>query len=308
MAELIVPAGSEPMRLDQFVARTVPGASRRKLKDVTLRLNGRIARHGDIVHAGDVVTVPESLVAVPELRPNPEMRIPVLYQDEEMVALDKPPGTASVALREDDTATVANYLAATFPATRTIGPPLEAGLVHRLDHDTSGVIVAALDRESYAELRDQFSSGRVEKEYIALVVGDIADAGRVEIPIAHDPHRAARMVICDDPDKAERLGARQASTGYQPVIRYGGATLVRLRMRTGVRHQIRVHLAAIGHPIVADRLYGQPSPWMARQALHASRVTLTHPALGNELSIESPLPRDLETALERVPRNRRSRL
>jgi 23S rRNA pseudouridine1911/1915/1917 synthase len=130
----------------------------------------------------------------------------------------------------------------------------------------------------------------------------VAEEDDVELPIAHDPKRPDRMVACTDEAAATRLGGRPASTRYTPVVRYQRATLVRVTMRSGVRHQVRVHLAAAGYPIAGDRIYGPPTPgrMIGRQALHASRVRFRHPRTGDPVEIESPLPPEFEAALKRL--------
>lgn len=303
--DLVVPQDSPSLRLDRFVAENLPGASRRRLHGLAVRLNGRPAKLAATVRPGDVISLPDD--ALPgELHPNAEIALPILYQDEALVAVDKRPGMSSVALAANDTDTAANFIIAAFPEAAAAGGPLEGGMVHRLDLDTSGVLVAARSAAAYADLRRQFAEHRVAKAYMAMVVGDVAEAGRVEVAIAHDRRHRERMIACVDPAVAERLGARPAATRYQPVVRYGRLTLVRAEIRTGVRHQVRVHLAGIGHPIAGDALYGMGrSPWIERQALHASRVSLAHPVTGRPLEIESPLPADFEAALRKVDKRRR---
>jgi len=301
MIDLVVPPGLPPMRLDRFVADRIAGASRRRLRGAAFRLNGRPAKPATPVKPGDIVSIPDVLAPTGDLQPNPEPKLPILHQDIDLVAIDKPPGLASVALRADELETVANFLLAAFPETRTAGRPLEAGLLHRLDHDTSGVLVAALNADAYANLRRQFSSRRVEKEYVALVVGDVGEARRIDAPIAHDRRHQDRMIVCAEARRAQDLRARPASTRLRPVVRYGRATLVQVSMRTGVRHQIRVHLAFAGHPILGDRIYGAPAENLIRRhALHACRVKLAHPTSGEPLTIESRLPPDFEAALKRL--------
>lgn len=302
--ELVVPPGTPAVRLDQFLASQLPAASRRRLRGAELRLNGRRAAPSTPVRPGDVITLPAALARPPELSTNAALDVAILHRDRHLVAVDKPAGMPSVARRAEDVDTVANFLVTRFPEARHAGGPLEGGLVHRLDTDTSGVLVAALESATHTALRQQFEQGAVEKEYLALVSGQLAAAGRVDTPIAHHPRRASRMIACGDAAEARRLGARTAATTFTPVLRYARETLVRVRMRTGVRHQVRVHLAEIGHPIVGDPLYN-PEPrhrWIARLALHATTIHLGHPGDGAPLVLESPLAADLEAALRRLKR------
>jgi len=286
--------GTRPTRLDRFVAANFPAASRRRIRaaSAALLLNGRRAPRSAIVHPGDRVAIPDDLTRPPDITPLPELELPVLYADASLVAVDKPAGISSVAAREGERQSAAAFLVARFPETRAAGSsPLEGGLVHRLDRDTSGLLLAARTPESYGELRRQFRAGEVLKEYLALVRGDLQRAGEVDVPIAHDSRHPSRMRLCPDPASQRQLRARLARTLYRPELRYGSCTLVRALARTGVRHQIRIHLASIGHPVIGDRIYGprdvRPNPALA---LHATRICFFHPATGKPLRLESPLP------------------
>jgi len=300
--ELVVPPGSTPLRLDRFVATHVAAASRRRAKQHAraFRVNGQPAQRSTIVRPGDLVTIPDDLVVPPEATPNPDLEVDVLFEDGAVVAVDKPAGVSSVALRRGDPRSIAGFLVARFPDVRGIGSPLDGGLVHRLDRETSGVLVAARTSDAYADLRAQFASGAVMKEYIALVEGDVAETGWVRTPIAHVPRHPARMRVCVDRSSQEALKARPAATFYQPEVRYGLVTLLRITIQTGVMHQIRVHLASIRHPVVGDGLYGNRRRSTAaanRHMLHACRIRLRHPVTGAPLLIESPLPADIERIL-----------
>jgi 23S rRNA pseudouridine1911/1915/1917 synthase len=311
--DLVVPADTPAMRVDRFLARCLPAASRRAVRMLAeaLRINGRRVRRSAIVRPGDVITVPDALATAPAAEANSALRVEVLYEDADLVAVDKPAGISSVAVRGGSADTVASFLAARFPETRGVGgSPLEAGLVHRLDRETSGVLLAARTPAAYAGLRRQFTRRRVRKEYLALVAGDVARPATIRTPIAHDRRHPARMRVAPDPQSQEQLRARPAETAYRPEIRYGAATLLRVIIHTGVRHQIRVHLASIGHPIVGDRVYGAPAlvatpsrqlrlESSARHALHACRIEFRHPASGAALVVESPLPADFEELLRR---------
>jgi 23S rRNA pseudouridine1911/1915/1917 synthase len=301
--ELIVPADAEPMRLDRFVVAHLAAASRRRVRlHAAFLLNGRPARRSTIVHAGDRITVPDVLSSVPRPKLDAVLDLLVLFEDPAIVAVDKPPGVSSVALEAGESQTVAAFLAGRYPEMRDVGPPLEAGLVHRLDRETSGVILAARTPEAYADLRRQFDEGTVNKEYIAVVYGQLAGDGVIDLPIAHDPRHRRRMLVCPSLDEQQRLRARPARTQYQPIARYHGATLVRLRITTGVRHQIRVHLAHLGHAVVGDRLYGpdrdQPLDG-ARHALHASGIEFHHPVTRRAMRVESAMSEDLEALVNR---------
>jgi 23S rRNA pseudouridine1911/1915/1917 synthase len=250
-----------------------------------------------------MVQVPETLFQGAALRPNPVLAVPVLYEDGALVAIDKPPGMPSHALRAHESDTAANFLLAHDAKLATVGKsPLEPGIVHRLDTDTSGVLLAARTAAAYHALRRQFSSHQVTKEYFAVVHGDVASAGEVRTPIGRDGRDRRRMRVCATAGRAS--AARPALTSYRPVERFGTHTLLAVKIRTGVMHQIRVHLASIGHPVAGDRLYGPHAVpgEPARHMLHASRLGFTHPVTGRSLRVSSPLPADFAEFLETLRR------
>ena len=173
--------------------------------------------------------------------------------------------------------------------------------MHRLDTDTSGLLLAARTDAAHAMLRAQFSARTVEKGYLALVAGEIHAGGEIALPLLHDPRDSRRMQAASDPAYAEEHGARPAVTRFEPVERRGGFTLLEVEIPTGVMHQIRAHLAFIGHPLAGDALYGGPDlPGLSRHFLHASRLAFAHPD-GSRVRYESPLPAELEAALRGLP-------
>jgi len=261
-----------------------------------VRVNARRARKGAQVVAGDTVEVDDAWLAPPVLRPNFGLVVPVLYEDAAVLALDKPPGIPSHALRGDETETIANVLLARFPDVAFVGKSaLEPGIVHRLDIDTSGVLLIARTPAAYAALRRQFTERRIRKEYRAVVHGDVARAAEIHTPITHTRGHA-QMRIC----RAADASGRPALTRYAPLERYGSYTLLAVEISTGVMHQIRVHLASIGHPVVGDRLYGPAATAarVARHLLHAFRLGFTHPESALPIEVNSPLPADLAAFLK----------
>jgi 23S rRNA pseudouridine1911/1915/1917 synthase len=284
----------QPGRLDLFVAGHVPGCSRqaaqRAIAAGQVRVNGRRAQKGQTVRSGDVVEVAEVVFAPPVFGGNTALDIPVLYEDEVLVAVNKPAGLPSHALRAEETMTLANFLLARCPETAAVGGSrLESGLLHRLDTDTSGVLLAARTGTAYAALRSQFRTHRVLKEYVAVVDGRIRERGEIRTCIAH--HRNPRMMQVEAP--GGRAG-RPAATEYAPLVCATQHTLLRVRIRTGVRHQIRVHLASIGHPITGDVLYGAAAPAgsATRHLLHARAIEFEHPETGGMQRIECDAPED----------------
>jgi 23S rRNA pseudouridine1911/1915/1917 synthase len=299
-------------RVDVLVSQAIAGWSRRRVHDLfdcgAVRINGRRARKGDRVRPGDIVTVdgsilPQALVAAPELS------VRVLHEDENVIVVDKPAGMPSVARRTTDTDTVANFLVARFPEMRASSPnPLEAGLIHRLDTATSGVLLAARTRTAYERLRRTFAHTAV-KDYVAVVRGSAPRRDRITLPIAHAPRRPRRMRACADELEARELSARAAETRYVTIQANASEACLALRISTGVRHQIRVHLAAKGRVIIGDDVYDRSASVQARAGrllLHAYRLRLPHPDNGTPLDCIAELPSEFAAVLTargwRIPR------
>jgi 23S rRNA pseudouridine1911/1915/1917 synthase len=323
---LTVPQGVTPARLDVFLAHQVPDCSRRTAQRAIaagqVRINGRPARKGHTIAGGDIILVPDELYQLAIPPANPHLRVHVLYEDAAVIVVDKPPGMPSHALRPDQTATMANFLLARYPELAAVGKsPLEPGIVHRLDTDTSGVLLAARTVAAYENLRRQFAAHTIRKEYIALVDGDVARAGELRTSIAHNRRDRRTMRVCSPSEKG--ADARPAITRYRPIERFGNHTLLAVQIRTGVMHQIRAHLASMGHPVTGDRLYGKRPdreahdarehrgmPALARrQFLHACGLGFAHPQTGQPMHISSPLPMDCRrilAALREVPRASRA--
>ncbi len=287
---LRVPDGP-PQRLDRFLASAIGTLSRRAVQQALaegrIRVAGRRPRKGEMLAPGIEVEV--EIESGPEaLGVEPELAIPILHEDDALVVLDKPAGVPSHARRATDRGTVANFLVAHFPEIAAASEkPLEAGLVHRLDTGTSGVLAAARTREAWNELRRQFQARDVVKIYVALVAGRVAGARTIATAIAPDRRSRRRVrVVADDAPSA-----REALTHVRPLGDRPGRTLVEVEIETGMMHQIRAHLASIGHPVVGDPLYGgEPAP---RLMLHALRLELRHPVTGRRMRFESELPAEL---------------
>jgi len=300
------------MRLDQFLVRSLPGCSRRTARQAiaagAVRVNGHPRPKGQFLHSGDTVQV--DLAAMDDrLAAQPELALHVLYADEALIAVDKPAGMPSVARRAADRDTLANALLGHFPELRDGGgAAFEAGLVHRLDTATSGVLLAGRTASAWQALRAQFRARTVDKLYLAVVAGRLQGRGAVAVPIAHHPDRPRQMCLCPDAHRARAWRARPAHTGYRPLRRGSGATLVAIRIRTGVRHQIRLHLASIGHPVLGDPLYGDAASASAapRLLLHAARLGFAHPTDGRRVVVRSALPVDFAAALRDLVHARRT--
>jgi 23S rRNA pseudouridine1911/1915/1917 synthase len=238
------------------------------------------------------------------LAPQADLPVRVLFEDAGVVVVDKPPGLPSVALRAASRDTVANFLAARYGAGRDPGD-LECGLVQRLDTETSGAMIAALNEAARLDLRRQLRDRSVEKVYLAVVRGDCAAPGSLAEPIGQPPRRKRRVAVRRQLPSAARSRARPAETHYRPLERFGTATLLEVRIATGVRHQIRVHLASIGHPLLGDHLYGRGGTnaiAVPRLLLHAWRVRFRHPTTRRWITVRAPLPPDFRLVASRLRR------
>jgi 23S rRNA pseudouridine1911/1915/1917 synthase len=298
-------AGAEDRdRLDQFVARRCKCAraeARRLIEDGAVKVNGRRGVKGTLVSAGAEVEVDRSPPTADQKRPLPEPDRPLqlLHEDAQLVAANKPAGMPTHPLRVGERGTLANALVARHPECAQVpDDPREGGVAHRLDTDTSGVVLAARTREAWLALRRAFSTGQVEKEYWALVSGAPPDEGEIRAALAHagDPRKVeAVSEYADHP-----VRARPAVTRFEVMARGADVALVRARTSTGRMHQIRAHLAHAGHPLVGDTLYGgPPAPTgLVGHFLHARAISFPHPATGDRLTIEAPLPEDRARLLE----------
>lgn len=294
-----VEAAQAGSRIDLFVGE-VCQLSRAKVKalfeDGQVRLNGKRAKKGVSVAAGDVIEVelPEPTAAGEGATADASLALTVLHEDEHLVFVAKPAGMPTQPLKAGELGTVANALIARFPQMANVGDdPREAGLCHRLDVETSGVLLAAKTREAWQAMRAAFSEEKsdIEKRYLALVSGPLADSGEIAVPLKH----AGDHVV---PSEAE---GRPALTLFTVQRRKGSYSLVDVTLVTGVLHQVRAHLAAIGAPIVGDALYGgRAVPGLSRFFLHAASLAITHPVTGRRLTVECPLPTELTSVLGQV--------
>jgi 23S rRNA pseudouridine1911/1915/1917 synthase len=297
-------------RLDAFLARHALPADRsraewQRLIDLAgVSLNGRPARAGQRLAAGDrvvVASVPRPTAAA-EAEPDPSVPFTVLFEDPCLIALHKPAGVVVHPAPGNETGTLVNGLLARYPELRQADGDQRPGIVHRLDQDTSGVMVVGRTAAATAALQRQMQDRRTEKRYLALVRGLIAeDEGLIDAPMARDPRNRQRMAV--------RAGGRAARTRFWVRERFGDYTLVEALLLTGRTHQLRVHLASIGHPVAGDRVYGpgRGPGGLGRQFLHSWRLRLVSPHDGREHVFESPLPPDLEEPLARLRRRDQTR-
>jgi 23S rRNA pseudouridine1911/1915/1917 synthase len=295
---LVVPAAADGQRLDEFLAAALAVGRRTAARlAARSRVDGRQAHKGDRVRAGAAVTVPHVDVAADA----PPDRAPtVLRETASVLVLDKPAGLPTVALRGAGGDSLAARLARHFPECAGVGAPGESGLVHRLDTGTSGLLLAARSAAAYRALRAGFRAHQVSKEYLALVAGRLEHPVRVDAPIGQHRGALRRVRALATPvPAARRYAARAACTDVAPEDLLPDATVVRARTATGARHQIRVHLASIGHPLLGDPLYGRATDDEGF-LLHASRIEWIDPATGAPAIDEAPLPASWRDRLARL--------
>ena len=295
-------------RLDHYLVRLGFARSRRAAREMLegrmVRLNGATPSKGAIIGPGDHLEVAPVEDRAP-LLPDSKVVLKILFRDEALIVVDKPGGMPCHPLRPGELGTVMNGVALMLPDAATVGDDArEGGLVHRLDNGTSGALMVALTAESFTAMRAAIREGRIRRRYQALVAGSIEDGGaeiEIKLAIAHHPKNRRRMVVARDEAAAVRLGARPARTIVRPIRRIGDFTLVDVIPRSGSRHQIRVHLASVGHPIAGDDLYGgQPIEPLTsgRVWLHLAEMDFRSPASGHA-RVEAPIPDDLAAALAR---------
>jgi 23S rRNA pseudouridine1911/1915/1917 synthase len=287
-------------RLDKLVARAA-GVSRQRamalIEERRVRVDHRRLRKGDRAEPGAVIVIerPPSEAPVPDAG----QPLAVLHVDALLLALDKPAGENMHPLSAGETGTLANAVVARYPDVEGASDEVRCpGLVHRLDRETSGVVLWARTREAHAALRDQFTTRTVTKRYLALVDGLVEGEGELNVPLAHDPKNVAKMLATPYPAEAEALDARPALTRYRAVSHGPDATLVDIEIPTGVMHQIRAHFAFVGHPVIGDALYGgRELPGLTRHLLHASSIAFQHPDGSGRVRIDAPLPEAFAAAM-----------
>jgi len=319
--EIAVKSGLEEYRLDVYLAKRFPEYSRtliqRLIKDELIKVNNRIAKPSHKLNQGDMINIQLPSLIKPQMIAQ-DIPIDIIYEDNDFIAINKPPNMVVHPAGGHWDSTLVNALlfhCGTLPVANTpAGIKVKdgdnniyrPGIVHRLDKDTSGVILAAKNVTAHFNLSVQFEKRKIEKEYLALVEKELRfDSDVIKKPISRHVNNYKKMAV-----RKEGEG-RDALSFYQVEERYKGFTLVRVMPKTGRTHQIRVHLASIGHPVVCDGTYGLRTELylsdimgkslpdddnkciLARQALHAARITFFHPRSNQKMTLEAPLPEDI---------------
>ncbi len=296
--EFVVGGNPNPSRLDAWLAQipelSAAGLSRSRLQalaaDGLVTVNGSVARPAHRVRPRDAVTVCVPPARSPaDLIPQ-DIAVPAVYEDEHLIVVDKPAGLPVHPGPGHPDGTLVNALLARCPDIRGIGGELRPGIVHRLDLDTSGLMVVAKTQAAHQRLTEQLKNRQFRKEYLAVAVGMVTpESGTIDAPIARDPRHRQRMAVA--------AGGRAARTHYRTLEELEGHALLNLDLETGRTHQIRVHLAYLGYPLLGDMVYGKAHSLIGRQFLHAARLGFRHPVTGAWMEHQAALPDDLARVL-----------
>jgi 23S rRNA pseudouridine1911/1915/1917 synthase len=293
-------------RLDRYIASCISECSRsiatNLIRNGEIRVQGMVRKPGYRVKAGDeicgCIPPPTPVLFKPEPIP-----IEILHEDDDIIVINKQPGLVVHPAPGHYSGTLVNALLHHCPRLNGIGGALRPGIVHRLDKDTSGVLVVAKNDRAHIHLSRQFKSRRVKKKYLTLVYGRMeSDSGSVSLPIGRHPVDRKKM-------STNSRKSRIAETTWQRIERFERATLIEVNLKTGRTHQIRVHCAAIKHPVMGDKVYGYRKigrnvtysknlfESVPRQMLHAWRILLTHPVTEEKVSFEAPIPSDMQAVM-----------
>ncbi|HSO71064.1 MAG TPA: RluA family pseudouridine synthase [Thermodesulfobacteriota bacterium] len=307
LREWIFAAGdAPPQRLEKFLQQKFLDLSRRNIRvliaEDRVRVNHRTADKGYRLQAGDhlEIRLPAPLTVYPV--PEPARHLTIIYQDEDLIVVDKPALLPTHPLSPFETGTLTNALISLFPELAGVGPKsLEAGLIHRLDTGTSGILIAGRNPAAWSQLKQDLAQRLWNKIYLALVAGDM-EPMVLTVPLAHHPRDRRRMVALKDRADPHRGRIFPAETRFRVLRRFRDLCLLEADLITGVTHQIRVHLAESGHLVVGDLLYGPGGPTVfdlapGRLFLHAAAVELLHPVTRKKLLFKSGLPEDLQGVL-----------
>ncbi len=282
-------------RLDKYVCEKCPELSRTRIQKLIdegyIIVNKQRSKPGLKLNSGDKVNI---IIPISHSPLSPEaIPLAIIYEDDDLLVIDKPVGLTVHPAPGHPSHTLVNALLSRLPDLPDTGDSLRPGIVHRLDKDTSGIMVIAKNSAAQANLISQFKARSVTKAYLTLVKGHLTpESGIIEAPIGRDPRNRKRMAVVAE--------GREARTQYRVIEHIGDYTLLEVKPETGRTHQIRVHLSAIGFPVAGDTTYGVKSAYLSRQFIHASRLGFKLPSTGEYVEFESELPPDLEQALRYI--------
>ncbi|GBE01256.1 ribosomal large subunit pseudouridine synthase D [bacterium BMS3Bbin06] len=300
-----VSGSDEVSRLDIYLSQKT-GRSRSSIGKLIssggVLVNGSITKPGYRLRNGDRIDLcfpqeTDERGLIPE-----DLPLEIVYRDDDIIVIDKPPGMVMYPAAGHPQGTLMNALAHHVGSLAAVGAPLRPGVVHRLDRDTSGLVVVALSDRAYHDLVIQFKERTIDRYYLVLVYGPIGkDSGEIDLPIGRSRQDRKRM-------STRSGGGRQARTAWEVVERFREATLLKARLLTGRTHQVRVHFSAIGHPVLGDRTYGRKDSLrignrtvkLPRQMLHAATLGIRHPIRGDRLEFSASLPADMKEVLELI--------
>jgi 23S rRNA pseudouridine1911/1915/1917 synthase len=314
MIKIAVNEEQAGVRLDKLLLQAVPALGRAGAKRLfeggKVRVHdagaerGRRVSKGDVAKAGDVVSIDVAPEAQSQAAmPDPTLPLVVVFETDKVLIFDKPAGQPSAPLEPGEVGTLANALVARYPECAGIGfSPREPGLCHRLDTETSGLVMAARTKEAFDVLTKAIKEERIDKRYLLVCAAeDLPESGTIEIPLAPHPKDRRRVLPCMHPRDVIRNAPRPAHTTYVKLSEHGGYALVEARAGKAMRHQIRAHFAALGHPLIGDTLYGgQAVDGLSRHALHASLISWGGDAVVPAFTVRSPLPPDIGAIVGQV--------
>jgi 23S rRNA pseudouridine1911/1915/1917 synthase len=307
MAEFTVPDSLDGARLDKALFQLATNVSRAQMKraiaDGLVRVNGRARPKGALVAKGEVIAIDLARVKTinAPAEATPDADLVVRLENDAVLVVDKPAGQPTAPLRPGETGTIANAVVGRYPEVAEIGYfAREPGLVHRLDTDTSGLIIVARTRDAFEILKTALRANRIEKSYqLVCSEAGLPDQGTIEFGIANHPKDQRRVYPCVHPRDVMRYQPRPAKTEYRVLERAARWALVEAHVSRALRHQIRAHFAAIEHPLAGDRLYGGAEiRALGRHALHASRVVFAGEAAVPAFDVSSPLPEEMAALLK----------
>jgi 23S rRNA pseudouridine1911/1915/1917 synthase len=311
VTELVVPESLDGARLDKAIAQLLPKLSRARAKRAislgAVRVNGRRLKKGETVAKGDLLRLDIAQVIDAPAVAVADAPLKVVFETEALIVVDKPAGQPTAPIRAGEVGTLVNAILGRYPelvptsSDAFIGhSPREPGIVHRLDTDTSGALAVARTKAAFEELKAALKEGRLDKQYLLVCSGDgLPDDGTIELPLANHPKDQRRVYACVHPRDVVRYEPRSATTRYRVVRRTAAWALVEVRVGKALRHQIRAHFGAIGHPLAGDELYGGLGiRALGRHALHAARITYSGGTVVPAFDVEVSLPKDMTSLLE----------
>ena len=312
--ELLAVATDAGTRLDRFVAAHCEELSRSRVQELIdgglVLVNGKPAKSSLKLRGGELVTVRARPRPAPRAEPE-AISLDILYEDDDVIAINKPAGMTVHAGAGNTSGTLVNALLGRGQSLSQTGDPLRPGIVHRLDKETSGVILVAKNDAAHAKLGEAFRQRAIKKTYIALVEGRLKEkGGRIELAIGRDPIRRTRMAVQRKTWHGAAISnPREARTDWRVLATIGNTTLLEVQLHTGRTHQIRVHFSALKHPVVGDTLYGAAKqmrlgkvmmPPLGRNFLHAAKLGFAQPRTGAWIEVRAALPGELRKFLEKL--------